>query len=61
MTDRLVTDVESGIAPLAGIRYDAQRFGQDTVTYGLLPPHRVPYTGAKIAFQRVPDRVEFRE
>lgn len=38
-----------------------QRFGQDTVSFGLLPPHRVPYTGAKIAFQRVPERVEFRE
>lgn len=38
-----------------------QRFGQDTVRFGLLPPHRVPYTGAKIAFHRVPDRVEFRE
>ena len=31
-----------------------QRFGQDTVRYGLLPPHHVPYTGAKIAFGRIP-------
>lgn len=38
-----------------------QRFGQDTITYGQLPPHRVPYTGAKIAFHRIPDPVEFRE
>lgn len=38
-----------------------QRYGQDAVTFGPLPPHRVPYTGAKIAFHRIPDRVEFRE
>ena len=38
-----------------------QRFGQDTVTFGQRPLHHVPYTGAKIAFQRVPDRREFRE
>lgn len=38
-----------------------QRYGQDTVTYGQLPPYRVPYTGAKIAFHRIPEQVEFRE
>ncbi|QBY01041.1 DNA-directed DNA polymerase [Rhodophyticola sp. CCM32] len=37
------------------------RFGQDTVRFGELPPHKVPFTGAKIAFQRVPDRAEFHE
>ncbi|WP_208347289.1 type VI secretion protein ImpB [Pseudaestuariivita rosea] len=37
------------------------RFGQDTIRFGELPPHRVPYTGAKIAFGRIPDPVEFSE
>lgn len=37
------------------------RFGQDTVRFGELPPHKVPFTGAKIAFQRVPERSEFHE
>ena len=37
------------------------RFGQDTVRFGELPPHKVPYTGAKIAFGRVPERAEFGE
>ncbi|WP_316014828.1 hypothetical protein [Roseobacter sp. HKCCA0434] len=36
-------------------------FGQDTIRYGELPPHKVAYTGAKIAFQRIPDREEFHE
>lgn len=38
-----------------------QRFGQDTVRYGLLPPHHVPYTGAKIAFGRIPTAEDFLE
>lgn len=38
-----------------------QRFGQDTVRIGQLPPHRVPYTGAKIAFGRIPTAEDFRE
>lgn len=38
-----------------------QRFGQDTVRYGLLPPHHVAYTGAKIAFGRIPLREDFAE
>ncbi|WP_417267340.1 type VI secretion protein ImpB [Celeribacter baekdonensis] len=38
-----------------------QRFGQDTVRYGLLPPHHVAYTGAKIAFGRIPTAEDFRE
>ena len=38
-----------------------QRFGQDTVRYGQLPPHRVPYTGAKIAFGRIPVAEDFLE
>lgn len=38
-----------------------QRFGQDTIRYGQLPPHHVPYTGAKIAFGRIPDMEDFRE
>lgn len=38
-----------------------QRFGQDTVRFGLLPPHHVPYTGAKIAFGRIPMPEDFRE
>ena len=37
------------------------RFGQDAVRFGELPPHKVAYTGAKIAFGRIPDRREFRE
>ncbi|MDQ1848447.1 hypothetical protein Q9299_09130 [Gemmobacter fulvus] len=38
-----------------------QRFGQDTIRYGQLPPHHVPYTGAKIAFGRIPSAEDFRE
>jgi len=38
-----------------------QRFGQDTVRFGQLPPHRVAYTGAKIAFGRIPVAEDFRE
>ena len=38
-----------------------QRFGQDTVRFGQLPLHRVPYTGAKIAFGRIPVAEDFRE
>jgi nucleotidyltransferase/DNA polymerase involved in DNA repair len=38
-----------------------QRFGQDTVHFGELPRHRVPYTGAKIAFGRIPQAEDFRE
>lgn len=37
-----------------------QKFGQDTVRIGLMPPQRVPYTGAKIAFGRIPEFWEFR-
>jgi hypothetical protein len=37
------------------------RFGQNTVRYGQLPPHHVPYTGAKIAFGRIPDTEDFFE
>lgn len=37
------------------------RFGQDTIRFGELPPHKVAFTGAKIAFGRIPDRREFRE
>jgi DNA polymerase-4 len=38
-----------------------QRFGQDTIRFGELPPHKVPYTGAKIAFGRIPDAEDFYE
>ncbi len=38
-----------------------RRFGQDTIRFGELPRHRVPYTGAKIAFNRVPDLLDFDE
>lgn len=38
-----------------------QRFGQDTIRIGQLPPHHVPYTGAKIAFGRIPVAEDFRE
>lgn len=38
-----------------------QRYGQDTVQVGELPPHKVAYTGAKIAFDRVPDEADFFE
>ncbi len=37
------------------------RFGQNTVRFGQLPPHRVPYTGAKIAFGRIPTPEDFVE
>lgn len=38
-----------------------QRFGQDTIRYGELPRHHVAYTGAKIAFGRIPAREDFLE
>lgn len=37
------------------------RFGQDTIRFGQLPLHRVPYTGAKIVFGRIPDWQDFLE
>ncbi len=40
MTERLATEVDSAIAPLTGIRYDAQRFGQD-VSRVIAPPYDV--------------------
>jgi len=38
-----------------------QRFGQDTVIYGEKPAQITPYSGAKIAFNRIPLQVEFRD
>lgn len=37
------------------------RYGQNTVRFGNLPPYSLPYTGAKIAFNRVPDAADFVE
>ena len=38
-----------------------RRFGKDTVHFGRLPLHQVPFTGAKIAFSRVPEIADFHE
>jgi DNA polymerase-4 len=38
-----------------------QRYGADTVIYGEKPRHMTPYSGAKIAFGRIPKRREFRD
>jgi nucleotidyltransferase/DNA polymerase involved in DNA repair len=38
-----------------------RRYGQDSVRFGQLPHHRVPYTGAKIAFGRIPVWQDFLE
>lgn len=38
-----------------------QRYGQDTLIYGERPHEITPYTGAKIAFGRIPGREEFRD
>ena len=38
-----------------------KRYGRDTITLGVQPPIKVAYVGAKIAFARIPERVEFRE
>lgn len=38
-----------------------QRFGQNTIRIGQLPLHHVPYTGAKIAFGRIPTAEDFLE
>lgn len=38
-----------------------QKYGQDTVRFGEMPYYRVAYTGAKIAFGRVPKAEDFRE
>jgi len=44
-------------------RIDAlnQRYGQDTVIFGERPVEIAPYTGAKIAFGRIPTAEEFRD
>ena len=38
-----------------------RRYGRDVLTYGPRPAHLAPYTGAKIAFGRVPEGIEFNE
>lgn len=38
-----------------------QKFGQDTIIYGEAPKEITKYTGAKIAFGRIPAREEFRD
>ena len=38
-----------------------QRYGQDTLIYGEKPREITPFTGAKIAFGRIPGREEFRD
>ncbi len=38
-----------------------QRYGQDTLIYGERPNEITPYTGAKIAFGRIPGCEEFRD
>lgn len=38
-----------------------RKYGQDTVRIGELPPLKVAYTGAKIAFDRIPDWADFYE
>lgn len=38
-----------------------RRFGQNTVRFGQLPHMQVPYTGAKIAFGRIPVWEDFTE
>ncbi len=38
-----------------------QRYGQDTLIYGERPREITAYTGAKIAFGRIPAREEFRD
>jgi nucleotidyltransferase/DNA polymerase involved in DNA repair len=38
-----------------------QRYGQNTIRFGQLPRMHVAYTGAKIAFGRIPDWQDFAE
>jgi DNA polymerase-4 len=38
-----------------------QKFGQDTIIYGERPREITKYTGAKIAFGRIPGKEEFRD
>ncbi|MEE9455267.1 MAG: hypothetical protein V3V13_12935 [Paracoccaceae bacterium] len=38
-----------------------QRYGRDTVVFGAPPKGMTPYSGAKIAFGRVPLKIEFKE
>lgn len=38
-----------------------RKYGQDAVRIGQLPPHKVAYSGAKIAFGRIPEVDEFHE
>ncbi|SOH94126.1 DNA polymerase-4 [Monaibacterium marinum] len=59
--DRIAGEPTDGEALCASIDRLNALFGQDTIRYGELPPHKVAYTGAKIAFNRIPDRAEFKE
>jgi DNA polymerase-4 len=45
------------------VRIDAlnQRYGRDAIAFGDTPARLAAYTGAKIAFTRVPDRDEFMD
>jgi len=54
-------DVSAREALCARIDALNQRYGQDTVIFGERPVEIAPYTGAKIAFGRIPTAEEFRD
>lgn len=45
----------------AGLDKLNQKYDKDTVHIGALPRHRADFMGAKIAFNRIPEREEFKE
>ena len=38
-----------------------QKFGRDTVAFGLMPDQGRSFSGTKVAFTRIPDKEEFLE
>lgn len=59
--ERASGDVSAREALCARIDALNQRYGQDTIVFGERPAEIAPYTGAKIAFGRIPTEEEFRD
>ena len=59
--ERASGDVSTREALCARIDALNQRYGQDTIVFGERPVEIAPYTGAKIAFGRIPTAEEFRD
>ena len=59
--DAPATELDPGPVLCRAIDRLNLRYGQNTVRFGELPPHYVAYTGAKIAFGRIPVAEDFLE